>query len=201
MRCRYSKTRCSGDRPVCTRCQRKQVECEYDAEPEPAWSRAVFQSTSDDYSADQHAPEFDGVNTSFDLDCRSEQRQSGQQDSNAVKSSAASDSPIAWYVHTSAMSKLTSLLTIAGSIPNSCHLNQKSCSWLINTLLTFILCGASDVGTCISNLLGSCEHSASKLILFDCRYQSFTGRTSSKELATVSLPETQHTLSSMRSAH
>ena len=46
IQCRNSKTRCSGDRPVCLRCQRKDVKCLYDSEADPAWARSVFPPTS-----------------------------------------------------------------------------------------------------------------------------------------------------------
>lgn len=44
--CRASKTRCSGDRPVCLRCKRKNQNCVYDSDPDPAWARAVFRDSA-----------------------------------------------------------------------------------------------------------------------------------------------------------
>ena len=39
--CRASKTRCSGDRPVCRRCQEKSVQCNYEDSSEPAWKQQL----------------------------------------------------------------------------------------------------------------------------------------------------------------
>ena len=41
--CRQSKIKCSGERPVCSRCEQKSIACAYDAEEaaEPAWVHAV----------------------------------------------------------------------------------------------------------------------------------------------------------------
>jgi hypothetical protein len=44
--CRASKTRCSGDRPVCLRCRRKNQDCIYNSNPDPAWKRVVFGDSS-----------------------------------------------------------------------------------------------------------------------------------------------------------
>ncbi|KAK9776659.1 hypothetical protein SCAR479_06704 [Seiridium cardinale] len=39
--CRSSKTRCSGDRPTCARCQQRDAECVYDGKQAPAWVQTV----------------------------------------------------------------------------------------------------------------------------------------------------------------
>ena len=39
--CRASKTRCSGDRPVCYRCQEKSMQCNYEDSSEPAWKQQL----------------------------------------------------------------------------------------------------------------------------------------------------------------
>lgn len=39
--CRGTKTRCSGDRPVCVRCQEKRLECNYEDSSEPAWTQQL----------------------------------------------------------------------------------------------------------------------------------------------------------------
>lgn len=44
--CRASKTRCSGERPICSRCKRKKQDCSYDSNPDPAWARAVFRDSA-----------------------------------------------------------------------------------------------------------------------------------------------------------
>ena len=46
--CRSSKSKCSGDRPICARCRRKQLECVYNAGAEPAWAQR-FQSLSSNH--------------------------------------------------------------------------------------------------------------------------------------------------------
>ncbi|KAH7308164.1 fungal-specific transcription factor domain-containing protein [Stachybotrys elegans] len=37
--CRLSKTKCDGDRPRCSRCATKNIECVYDGGPAPRWAR------------------------------------------------------------------------------------------------------------------------------------------------------------------
>lgn len=39
--CRLSKTRCSGQKPVCGRCLEKKMVCAYEDETEPAWKQRV----------------------------------------------------------------------------------------------------------------------------------------------------------------
>lgn len=39
--CRSSKSRCSGERPVCLRCREKDLECVYDGRQVPAWVEAM----------------------------------------------------------------------------------------------------------------------------------------------------------------
>lgn len=39
--CRASKTRCSGGKPVCVRCQEKSVRCDYEDLSEPAWKQQL----------------------------------------------------------------------------------------------------------------------------------------------------------------
>lgn len=39
--CRGSKTRCSGQRPVCQRCRHKKIDCVYDGKQTPAWVDSV----------------------------------------------------------------------------------------------------------------------------------------------------------------
>ena len=39
--CRASKTRCSGDKPVCVRCREKSLQCDYNDESEPAWKEQL----------------------------------------------------------------------------------------------------------------------------------------------------------------
>ncbi|KAI0132181.1 hypothetical protein BJ170DRAFT_234301 [Xylariales sp. AK1849] len=43
--CRSSKTRCSGERPVCLRCRHKKVGCLYDGKQAPAWVDSVTSET------------------------------------------------------------------------------------------------------------------------------------------------------------
>ena len=52
--CRTSKTRCSGERPVCLRCKRKAQECVYDSDPDPAWTRSVFRDSASWTVPDTH---------------------------------------------------------------------------------------------------------------------------------------------------
>ena len=37
--CRSNKTRCSGDKPACSRCKRKSLQCQYEGSSEPAWQQ------------------------------------------------------------------------------------------------------------------------------------------------------------------
>jgi len=39
--CRSSKTKCSGDRPACQRCRRKNIECVYTESCQPNWIRRI----------------------------------------------------------------------------------------------------------------------------------------------------------------
>lgn len=39
--CRGTKTRCSGDRPICVRCREKGLECNYEDSSEPAWTQQL----------------------------------------------------------------------------------------------------------------------------------------------------------------
>lgn len=46
--CRDSKVKCSGERPVCLRCQQRRTSCVYDAEQnEPAWVQSISTTTPD----------------------------------------------------------------------------------------------------------------------------------------------------------
>lgn len=44
--CRGTKTRCTGDRPICVRCQEKGLQCNYEDSSEPAWTQQVKFSTN-----------------------------------------------------------------------------------------------------------------------------------------------------------
>lgn len=44
--CRLSKTKCNGDRPKCSRCAVKRVDCVYDGGSAPRWARSLDQSSS-----------------------------------------------------------------------------------------------------------------------------------------------------------
>ena len=68
--CRASKTRCSGDRPVCLRCSRKHIECIYDSDPDPAWARAVFRDSLNSTTSEQQEQTLDA-----DLDERLNEHQ------------------------------------------------------------------------------------------------------------------------------
>ncbi|RGP75822.1 nitrate assimilation regulatory nira [Fusarium longipes] len=49
--CRVSKTKCDGDRPRCSRCCARNLECQYDGGPAPRWARNLSKaptSTSND---------------------------------------------------------------------------------------------------------------------------------------------------------
>lgn len=50
--CRSSKTKCSGERPTCRRCQDKGLDCSYSESSQPNWIRRVESSKEDD--ADEH---------------------------------------------------------------------------------------------------------------------------------------------------
>ena len=39
--CRVSKSRCSGERPICLRCRQRNLECTYDGKEAPAWAEAA----------------------------------------------------------------------------------------------------------------------------------------------------------------
>lgn len=39
--CRASKTRCSGDKPICVRCKERSLECDYEDDSEPAWKQQL----------------------------------------------------------------------------------------------------------------------------------------------------------------
>lgn len=39
--CRASKTRCSGEKPVCVRCREKSIQCNYEDSSEPAWKQQL----------------------------------------------------------------------------------------------------------------------------------------------------------------
>ena len=39
--CRASKTRCSGDKPVCVRCRERDLPCDYEDDAEPAWKQQL----------------------------------------------------------------------------------------------------------------------------------------------------------------
>ena len=39
--CRSSKTRCSGDKPVCVRCRERSLQCDYEDDAEPAWKEQL----------------------------------------------------------------------------------------------------------------------------------------------------------------
>ncbi|KAI1881358.1 hypothetical protein JX265_000184 [Neoarthrinium moseri] len=43
--CRNSKTRCTGERPTCLRCQQRRLECLYDGKQAPAWVDTVLPAT------------------------------------------------------------------------------------------------------------------------------------------------------------
>ncbi|KAF1848771.1 uncharacterized protein K460DRAFT_280242 [Cucurbitaria berberidis CBS 394.84] len=52
--CRDSKVKCSGERPICTRCQQRRTTCVYDAEQnEPAWVHSISTPVANtpDYSS------------------------------------------------------------------------------------------------------------------------------------------------------
>ena len=39
--CRASKTRCSGDKPICVRCRERDLSCDYEDDSEPAWRQQL----------------------------------------------------------------------------------------------------------------------------------------------------------------
>lgn len=39
--CRASKTRCSGDKPICVRCRERDLSCDYEDDAEPAWKQQL----------------------------------------------------------------------------------------------------------------------------------------------------------------
>lgn len=39
--CRASKTRCSGDKPICVRCRERSLQCDYEDSAEPAWKEQL----------------------------------------------------------------------------------------------------------------------------------------------------------------
>jgi hypothetical protein len=39
--CRASKIRCSGDRPSCSRCEQKKLQCYYETGSKPAWTQRM----------------------------------------------------------------------------------------------------------------------------------------------------------------
>ena len=39
--CRASKTRCSGDKPICVRCRERSLQCDYEDDAEPAWKEQL----------------------------------------------------------------------------------------------------------------------------------------------------------------
>lgn len=45
--CRASKARCSGQKPKCSRCRQRQVDCIYDEESSPQWERVVQSSRAE----------------------------------------------------------------------------------------------------------------------------------------------------------
>lgn len=49
--CRASKTKCSGERPTCRRCQAKEFNCIYPVSSQPEWIRRVQVITSDSQGA------------------------------------------------------------------------------------------------------------------------------------------------------
>lgn len=42
--CRLSKTKCDGDRPKCSRCEAKRVQCVYNGGAAPRWTRNLDKS-------------------------------------------------------------------------------------------------------------------------------------------------------------
>lgn len=55
--CRATKTRCSGDRPVCIRCREKSLQCKYEDSAEPAWRQQLRFSIGEPYSSANRAGE------------------------------------------------------------------------------------------------------------------------------------------------
>lgn len=49
--CRATKTRCSGDRPICVRCREKSLQCIYEDSSEPAWRQHLRFSMSNQSSS------------------------------------------------------------------------------------------------------------------------------------------------------
>ncbi|KAL2783593.1 fungal-specific transcription factor domain-containing protein [Aspergillus keveii] len=50
--CRVGRAKCSGDRPACSRCRDKGIECRYGNGAEPAWQRRLSSVAGIDHTAD-----------------------------------------------------------------------------------------------------------------------------------------------------
>lgn len=55
--CRASKARCSGQKPECSRCRQRQVDCVYDEDSTPQWERVVQSSRAGSSQLDASASE------------------------------------------------------------------------------------------------------------------------------------------------
>ncbi|KAF4980480.1 hypothetical protein FZEAL_3525 [Fusarium zealandicum] len=66
--CRVSKTKCDGDRPKCSRCNAREIDCEYDGGSAPRWARNLSKapysaSTEEDLNSSYAASSIAGDST------------------------------------------------------------------------------------------------------------------------------------------
>ena len=81
--CRLSKTKCNGDRPKCSRCAAKNLECAYDGGTTPRWARNLNDVTTGDAGSGSHpndASDDLGAETELGDDGGLNQEADGQSD-------------------------------------------------------------------------------------------------------------------------
>lgn len=65
--CRLSKTKCNGDRPKCSRCAAKLIQCVYDGGAAPRWTRNLNKSQANSAEEDSSSPTEQDVMTGIEL--------------------------------------------------------------------------------------------------------------------------------------